>query len=149
MDPWWTRDQGIGWPAPAKDPERNLRQKDESVGMWEEIVDLANAIQWPDGETSAYARGSAQYGLRLYRIYRALVCLADAENRGDRDGMRTWLSAYDSAWTAYESLPLEHTGTAALYTRDYGRHLTPAEQHLVAIRAARKAPVQAALLQSK
>ena len=73
MNPWWTRDQGIGWPEPAKDTiaqKRNLEQKDESVAKWKEIVKLSKTIHWYNEETRDYAIGSAEYGFRLYKIYK-------------------------------------------------------------------------------
>lgn len=123
MSPWWTRDQGIGWPKVTGDRKRNLKQKDESVRMWKEIVKLAEAIQWPDAKTRDHAVGSAYYGLRLYEIYRTLVYMDDAENRNDKEATARWIEAYDNAWQAYNKLPEVHSDIATLYTQNYRRYI--------------------------
>lgn len=123
MDPWWTRDQGIAWPIIKGDRQRNLKQKDESVALWKEIVALADSIQWPDAKSREHAIASTTYGLRLYEIYRSLVYLEDAEHRKDKAAMRQWLQAYDDAWEVYNNLPQSHPQSATLYTRDYDRHM--------------------------
>ena len=134
MDPWWTRDQGIAWPIIKGDRQRNLKQKDESVALWKEIVTLAESIQWPDAKSREHAIGSATYGLRLYEIYRCLVNLEDAEHRNDQAAMRQWLQAYDDAWEVYNNLPSSHPQLATLYTRNYSRHMKKAESKLQKLR---------------
>ncbi|WP_299668873.1 hypothetical protein [uncultured Polaribacter sp.] len=126
MNPWWTRDQGIGWPVPAEDPisqKRNLKQKDEAIAKWEKIVKLAKSIQWNDANTRSYAIGSAEYGLLLYKIYRALVYMSDAESKGDTKSVQKWIQVYDKAWEAYHKLPEKNNSVATLYTQDYKRHI--------------------------
>lgn len=125
MNPWWTRDQGIGWPGASKNPvsqQRNLKQKDESVSMWSEIVKLAESIEWADQSTRRYAVASAHYGRRLYEIYRSVVYLADAEVKKDKVKIKQWIKAYDQAWAAYKILEKLHPDIASLYTQDYKRH---------------------------
>lgn len=125
MDPWWTRDEGIGWPhyTEGADLKRNLRQKDESVRMWKEIVRLAGSITWPDEKARSHAVGSARYGLHLYEIYRCLVYLDDAERREDKAAMRKWLEGYDDAWDVYNKLPQQYPQLATLYKKEYTRHI--------------------------
>ena len=96
--------------------ERNLRQKDESIQMWERIVELSESIRWPDAETRAFAVGSAHYGLRLYRIYRALCYLHFAEMKDDQAAMQQWIEAYDRAWEAYRQLE-QMPAMSSLYTQ--------------------------------
>lgn len=135
MDPWWTRDQGIGWPMIRGNRARNLKQKDESIAIWEEIVQLAKSIQWRDEKTRSHAVGSATYGLRLYEIYRSLVYLEDAEKRKDPEAVRKWIQAYDNAWDAYRELPQQYPQLATLYTQEYRRHLqSNAESHVEELR---------------
>ncbi|MFB9052703.1 hypothetical protein ACFFVB_06375 [Formosa undariae] len=125
-DVWWTRDQGIGWPAVAKDAvgqKRNLEQKDESVAKWEEIVALSKAITWDSEAAKNHAIGSAEYGLRLYKIYRALVYMSDAEAKGDVKEIKKWITIYDKAWADYNKLPEQYNMVATLYTQDYDRHI--------------------------
>ncbi|GAA3650102.1 hypothetical protein [Flavivirga jejuensis] len=127
MDVWWTRDQGIGWPKPAKDSigqNRNLKQKDESVAKWGEIVKLAKSIHWENKKAESHAIGSAEYGLRLYKIYRALIYMSDAEFKGDKKRIQKWIKAYDKAWIDYKKLPEQYNTVATLYTQNYNRHIT-------------------------
>ncbi|TRX51912.1 hypothetical protein FNH22_23435 [Fulvivirga sp. M361] len=126
MNPWWTRDQGIGWPVPAEDAvsqKRNLKQKDASIAKWKEIVKLAKSIQWDTKDTRNYAIGSSEYGLKLYKIYRALVYLSDAESKGDNKGVQKWIQVYDAAWKSYNKLPEKNNTVATLYTQEYKRHI--------------------------
>ncbi|HKL21335.1 MAG TPA: hypothetical protein VJ904_05980, partial [Tichowtungia sp.] len=136
MNPWWTRDQGIGWPDVTGDRQWNLKQKDESIAMWKEIVELAESISWPDEKTRAHVIGSATYGLRLYEIYRSLVYLEDAEFRNDKEAMAKWIDAYDSAWALYKRLPEQYSELASLYTQEFNRHIKdPAQKHVDKLRA--------------
>ncbi len=125
LNPWWTRDQGIAWPGIPKDPvaqKRNLQQKDESVEKWQKIVQLAQSIQWENKKVKEHVVGSAKYGLYLYEIYRAVVNIADAELKDDKESMKKWIAVYDKAWTAYNQLPKEYKSVATLYTKDYKRY---------------------------
>jgi len=125
-DVWWTRDQGIGWPKSAKDEigqKRNLEQKDESIAKWKTIVKLAKSIEWDSETTKNHAIGSAEYGLRLYKIYRIIINLEDAEHKGDTKAVQKWIKAYDKAWKSYNKLPKQYPMVATLYTQDYSRHI--------------------------
>jgi len=126
MNPWWTRDQGIGWPPTPKDDiarDGNLKQKDESIEKWEEIVELTNSIHWQNESEASHAIGSAEYGLRLYTIYRTLIYMSDAEFRGDKEGVKLWIAAYDEAWLNYNMLPEMYPYLATLYEQDYNLHI--------------------------
>lgn len=126
MNPWWTRDQGIAWPAVPKEEvrqKRNLAQKDEAVAKWKQIVELAKAIDWNGQEAKDHAVGSAEYGLRLYEIYRALVYMSYAHKKGDDAAVQKWIKKYDKAWESYKNLPNEYSSIATLYTQDFDRHI--------------------------
>ena len=126
MNPWWTRDQGIAWPMVVKgelQQKRNLAQKDESVAKWKEIVKLAKSIDWENEATKNHAIGSAEYGLRLYTIYRTLVYMQHAEANGKGKEVKKWIKAYDKAWANYNKLAGEYSTIATLYTQDYDRHI--------------------------
>jgi hypothetical protein len=134
LNPWWTRDQGIAWPGIPKDPEaqkRNLLQKDESVEKWQEIVQLAQSMEWENKKMKEHAVGSAKYGLYLYEIYRAVVNIADAELKNDKEAMKKWIAVYDEAWTTYNQLPKEYKSLATLYTKEYKRHTRNAAEDKV------------------
>ena len=126
MNPWWTRDQGIAWPMVVKgdmEQERNLAQKDESIAKWEEIVKLAKSIDWKNEATKNHAIGSAEYGLKLYKIYRTLVYMKYADDRGNTKDVKKWIKAYDKAWEDYNKLAEKYSTIATLYTQDYKRHI--------------------------
>ena len=126
MNPWWTRDAGIGWPDVTSNQsgiDRNLKQKDESVAIWKDIVGLAESIKWPDTETRDFAISSADYGRRLYDIYHALVHLDYAKRRKDVGGMKEWIKAYDDAWVAYNKLFETYPSISTLYSQEYKRHI--------------------------
>ena len=125
MNVWWTRDQGIGWPVYQrdKDRKRNLAQKDESIAIWKQIVELAKSINWGNEATKEHAIGSSYYGLRLYEIYRIIIYLEEAEVRGDKADMKKWIEAYDHAWAVYNKLPEQYASIATLYTREFRRHI--------------------------
>ncbi|WP_372808953.1 hypothetical protein [Pontiella sp.] len=134
----WTRDQGIGWPNIHENADihkRDLRHKDEAMVQWQEIVELAQSIQWADEQTREHAIGSAKYGLHLYEIYRSVIYLADAEAKKDQAGIQQWIKAYDAAWAAYNRLPEQYPSVATLYTQDYVRHIKdPADQKVNRLR---------------
>ncbi|MCB4798844.1 hypothetical protein [Neotamlana laminarinivorans] len=126
MNPWWTRDQGMAFPpVPNEDykQKRNLAQKDEAVAKWKTIVKLAKVIDWGSADAKDHAVGSAEYGLRLYEIYRALVYMADANKKGDEKTVQKWIKKYDEAWANYNKLPEEFKNVATLYTQDFERHI--------------------------
>ncbi|MBP0903851.1 hypothetical protein ACFSKN_05235 [Mariniflexile gromovii] len=126
MNPWWTRDQGIAWPAGVKDEvasKRNLFQKDEAVAQWKTIVKLAKSIDWGSEGANDHAVGSAKYGLRLYEIYRILVYISDAESKGNNKAVLKWIKRYDKAWENYNKLSSDYQTIATLYTQDYNRHI--------------------------
>ena len=79
LDLWWTRDAGIGWPEYRSETQevlqRVLKQKDEAVALWQQIVSLAKEVQWLDPALADFAHGSVHYGLGLARIYQALFLL--------------------------------------------------------------------------
>ncbi|MEO9474009.1 MAG: hypothetical protein ABJG41_00680 [Cyclobacteriaceae bacterium] len=141
MSPWWTRDAGIGWPQPstivdAQKQQRNLAQKDESIEIWKEIVQLAEQISWPDDETRTHVIGSSKYGLHLYEIYRSLVYLAGAEEKNDTVAIKQWIAEYDTAWENYAKLPGMYPQVATLYAKDYTRHIkTPSDFKVNELRA--------------
>jgi hypothetical protein len=126
MNPWWTRDAGIGWPTYNRhaDIKRNLRNKDEAVEKWKEIVSLAQQISWPSEELSREALSSSLYGLHLYRIYRAVVYIDYANRNRDTDEIRRWIKEYDAAWTDYKKLPQMYPDVlATLYSQDFKWHI--------------------------
>jgi len=138
MDPWWTRDMGIGFPKVNKDPlkqARNLKQKDESIQRWQKIVTLAESIDWPDSTTKEFAVSSSYYGMYLYEIYRSLVYLSDAESKKDVGDILKWIQVYDKTWEHYRALPKTYKNVSSLYTANYKTHIRDnADNHVNRLR---------------
>ncbi len=124
MSPWWTRDQGISTPALNDESVARVKaQKDESIEMWQEIIDLAESIEWADDETRDHVVSSSYYGLHLYEIYRSVIYLVDAERVGNAKELQRWIKVYDEAWAKYNALPSRYPNISTLYTQDYTRHI--------------------------
>ena len=118
VSPWWSRDDGINFPALPSDPRKSRRILDEraqAVKIWEEIAALAGTINFPDPRTRDYVLVSSKYGLDLCRIYQAVFELDAIGVNGDKDAIRKWLAAYDQAWTDFRKLPGESDQCATLY----------------------------------
>jgi hypothetical protein len=87
-----------------------LAEKNEAVQLWEKINALAGEIHWPASATGEFAKISAAYGLRLFRIveqgWRVLLAGHRAETTGrlDEAELEAALAGYDSAWTEYRAL---------------------------------------------
>ncbi|BCM92566.1 hypothetical protein IAD21_04448 [Abditibacteriota bacterium] len=119
ISPWWTRDQNINrpeLPGPGEARQRVLDEKDESVAMWNEIVDLAKTIKFRDPATQEYAVTSSQYGLLLYRIYRAEFRLMSVDATTDKVALKAMLDDYEQNWAAYRQLKADHPSSATLYS---------------------------------
>jgi hypothetical protein len=118
ISPWWTRDQYMGRPPlpenPADLPEF-LRQKDEAVAMWKQMIAQADRIHFPDPAVQEYVKTSCWYGCHVYQIYRDGFQLAALGLNGDKARIKALIDDYDQAWAAYKKLRLEHPACATLY----------------------------------
>lgn len=124
MNPWWTRDQGIGYPdLKTGNMQRIIEQKDESIKMWNRIVELAKQIKWADKETSEFAISSSLYGKHLYEIYRAVINIAMGERNQDPVAIAKWIKIYDKAWLDYNKLPEIYPNISTLYTQEYSKNI--------------------------
>lgn len=98
-----------------------LANKREAVRLWEEIARLAETVRMADKADERYLRTSAQYGLRLYRIYEAGWTVTLLGYQGDRTGVYNKpaiadaIRRYDEAWRDFRRLPVEATDCATLY----------------------------------
>ncbi len=121
ISPWWSRDEGIGWPIFNKraDLDRVVKQKAEAVAIWRKIVTLAESIKWADDHTKQHMIGSCYYGLHLYEIYQAVVTMRVAEIKGDKEMIARNIKLYDAAWSRYNALAAKYPEIATLYTQEY------------------------------
>jgi hypothetical protein len=87
-----------------------LEEKAEAVRIWEEIVELADSINWPPGRDGAYVKLSSIYGLMLFRVvhagWKVMIEGLRQESFGIEDPavLTDAISYYDSAWEAYRKL---------------------------------------------
>ena len=87
-----------------------LAEKTEAVQLWEKISALARDTRWPAGPTGEFAKISAEYGLRLFRVveagWRALIAGHRAETTGAADNaqLERALADYAEAWKHYRAL---------------------------------------------
>lgn len=119
INPLWSRDSSMSRPPLPEEGEarqRVLDQKDEAVGMWNEIVDLAKTIRFADADTKEYVVTSSMYGLLLYRIYRVGFQLAAVDNTTDKTRLKSLIDEYDQDWAEYARLKADHPSSATLYT---------------------------------
>ncbi len=124
MNVWWTRDAGIGKPVfKTENYDRILKQKDEAVEKWQQIIKLAESIEWADEQTREHAIGSSYYGLYLYEIYRSAVNIAVGEQTDNKEMIKHWIGQYDKSWEKYNKLPEQFEGMSSLYAKDYTRHI--------------------------
>jgi hypothetical protein len=121
ISPWWTRDQYMGRPPLPENPADRpdfLREKDEAVMMWEQIIDHGDAIHFPDPAVGEYVKTSCRYGHAVYRIYRdgfRLAALGSPDSAGDKAQMKSLIEDYDKTWAEYKKLRQEHPSCATLY----------------------------------
>ncbi len=105
----WVRDEYITFPVLPNDIAKAkilLSEKDAAVVCWEKIVHLARQINVPDKLLNETLKVSCQYGLLMYRIYRALFHLGAIRQGLVAEDKLPYLVEYDKAWA--ELNILEH-----------------------------------------
>ncbi len=101
-----------------------LAEKAEAVAIWERISHLAHTIHWPDPATGDFAKCSAEYGLRLFRIVEAGWRVLAAGTSGERSGVfdsaaiQNAAGDYEAAWASYRELS-RHPHCPSLYLGCY------------------------------
>lgn len=118
ISPWWTRDQYMGRPPLPENPADRpdfLREKDEAVAIWQQIVACGEAIHFPNATVQEYVKTSCQYGRDVYQIYRDGFRLAALGAQGDKGQLKTLIEDYDQTWAQYKRLKQEHPSCGTLY----------------------------------
>lgn len=82
-----------------------LNEKAEAVEIWERIVELANLIDWPEGDQGEFVKVSALYGLRLFRIVQSgWAVMIRGLLRDDPAALTEAVRAYGKAWESFREL---------------------------------------------
>jgi hypothetical protein len=117
ISPWWTRDQYIGRPPLPNLSELAdfLKEKDDAVEMWKEIVELGQKIHFPDPSVQEYVVTSCHYGLYLYQIYRDGFQIAALAESADTTPLAQAIHDYDQTWSDFKSLKSMYPDCATLY----------------------------------
>ena len=121
INPWWTRDEYIGFPKLPTDFKKIkviLAEKDTALEMWTEIVKLSENIRFKDDKTADFVKVSSKYGLYLYRIYRSIFYLSAIDrNLYSKTELNKWIEEYDAAWLDYQSLAVSNSNCPTLYSK--------------------------------
>ena len=110
----WVRDEYITFPVLPNDKAKVkilLAEKDGAVVCWEKIADLAQQINVPDKLLNQTMKVSCQYGLLMYRIYRALFHLGAIRQGLVTEDKLPYITEYDKAWTELNILEHESPET--------------------------------------
>lgn len=103
----WVRDEYITFPNLPQDKEKVavlLREKNEAVEAWNQILSLSDKLKMPDPFQKEMVEVTCCYGLQIYRIYRSLFYLA-AIKQGLYDAdIMMYINEYDDAWNMLEEL---------------------------------------------
>ena len=118
LNQWWNRDEYFRFPfVPTNGAQLQvvLHDQDTALAMWDQMVALADGLTPPDPLTAETLRSSTRYGQNLFRMWRAVVNLANITTNGPPDQIRNWLSVYDGCWTNYAALSGVYSNTLATY----------------------------------
>lgn len=125
----WVRDEYITFPILPKDAEKVnilLAEKDTAVVCWERMVALAQQINVPDKHLDEVMKVSCQYGLQMYRIYRALFYLGAIKQELASEKKQKYIDEYDDAWKKLNTLQDEKTKTCpSLFSKTVIRRTWP------------------------
>lgn len=114
---WWTRDEFIGGMDEMRSDfeyidnnnisEKVLNEKDKSVDIWRNMMELSRKISCSNTETLDYIKVSTEYGYRLYSIYslgwHILWECYKGETNGkyDVDKIKGLIKSFDDSWREY------------------------------------------------
>jgi hypothetical protein len=130
VNPWWARDHKIIFNNLSKDfqkiiekglVEDVLKEKDESVAMWQEIEKLSRELKVADGELAEHIRTSSTYGRIKYDIIRQgwivslLGMVGDKTGKYDENRIADAIRKHDQLRQEWERLKREHPSCATLY----------------------------------
>ncbi len=128
---WWIRDQYMSdmhmlntffdYLIRENKVEMAIREKQEAVGIWRKMEELAQKIRMDDPENEEYLRVSVTYGRIKYEIIANGFTAVLLGYRGDKTGhyekkrIRQAIARYDELWKEWRKLRKEHPSCATLY----------------------------------
>jgi hypothetical protein len=131
----WMRDQNIGGLDQLEHDfeflggnnlfEEALREKEESVTIWNEAEKLAKTIQTANPALDQHIQVSTTYGRILYSIvctgWKIMAAGWQSEHGQtvNRETIAPLFQTYDALWTEFRTLAENHSQCATLYTSDY------------------------------
>ena len=129
----WTRDDFLGGVEDPDSPmakavahikahkreEEIIREREEAVAIWKDIVSIANEITSGDASTRSFIRVSCAYGAILYDI---IACGWTLMLKSDLP-LEDYLDRYDAAWESYRNLAKENADCPTLYRDCYCRYV--------------------------
>jgi hypothetical protein len=108
-----------------------LEEKAEAVRIWERIVDIAAAIDWPPGADGEFVRVSSTYGLLLFRIvHHGWWVMIEGSRGDDSAAMSEAIRCYDEAWIDYRKLSASPLCPSLYYGSYFNLPGTPAARGL-------------------
>jgi hypothetical protein len=125
----WTRDEYVSFPRIPQHADTIavvLKEKDEAIKMWNEIVKLAKQIKFKDKTTTNFVVSSSLYGLEIHRIYRSIIYLAAIKAGLINDSsIKNYIAQYDNAWQNLYLLSDKYPDVcASLYSKSTCRRIT-------------------------
>lgn len=121
----WLRDEYLTLPPLPADRQKTsviLKEKDQAVGLWDEIAATAQQIQMTDTLKAEAVRVTCEYGRQMYRLFRDLFYLSAIKNKLSDADKTFYLSEYDDAWACLSRLSTTHPMTCpTLYQRNLVR----------------------------
>ena len=98
-----------------------VKEKDEAVRIWKDIVSLSQKIVLPNEADQHYLLTSSMYGLLLHKVissgWHVMALGFEGDNTGHYDlkAMREFIKEYDLAWSEYKQLKVQRQDCATLY----------------------------------
>ena len=132
LNPWWSRDDKMNLGGLSKyfakiikqgEVEAVLKEKDESVEMWQEIEKLSRELKLDDRELADYIRVSSTYGRIKYDLVRQgfitllLGMTGDQTGKYDKVRIAQAIKKYDQLWDEWEQLQKAHPSCATIYQK--------------------------------
>ena len=101
--------------------DKFIEDKNESVAIWKEIVELSGKIEMTDKANQNYIVVSSKYGLLLHQIIASGLNVLSIGFKWERTGvydkekLSQFISNYDKAWEEYLQLKKDNSSCATLY----------------------------------